>query len=194
MGFFSIPFEVSISALLEDNPGREIVLFEEAESERLRPIRRWIIPKPSRSEEEKLWLRVDKEKRISLMFEDEEVPDSAETADDPKAPDTEGTGDPLARFMEVADSLEYGMQGIRDPEDAHLMGLKNIFRQIMDIFAAYGIERYGSIGETFDPQIHNAVYHITDIDLPEQSVQQVVQSGYRNKERILRYASVVVAN
>ena len=194
MGFFSIPFEVSISALLEDNPGREIVLFEEAELERLRPIRRWIIPKPSRSEEEKLWLRVDKEKRISLMFEDEEVPDSAETADDAQAPDTEGTGDPLARFMEVADSLEYGMQGIRDPEDAHLMGLKNIFRQIMDIFAAYGIERYGSVGETFDPQIHNAVYHITDIDLPEQSVQQVVQSGYRNKERILRYASVVVAN
>ena len=109
---------------------------------------------------------------------------------DRKVPDTQGTSETLLRFMEVADSLEYGIQGISDPEDAHLAGLKNILRQMTDIFAAYGIERYGCVGETFDPKIHNAVYHITDIDLPEQSIHQVVQSGYRSGERILRFASL----
>lgn len=187
----SIPFTISISELLTENPGRRIALLEEDPHGVIRPIRHWTIPDPVEDEEADLFLSVNREKQISLLFEEKEVADGNQ---DRKVPDTQGTSETLLRFMEVADSLEYGIQGISDPEDAHLAGLKNILRQMTDIFAAYGIERYGRVGETFDPKIHNAVYHITDIDLPEQSIHQVVQSGYRSGERILRFASVVVAN
>ncbi|WP_291813590.1 nucleotide exchange factor GrpE [Cellulomonas sp.] len=57
-----------------------------------------------------------------------------------------------------------------------------------------GIERYGEVGETFDPAVHEALMHGHSADVTEPTVQQVLQPGYRTPGRILRAARVAVVD
>lgn len=56
----------------------------------------------------------------------------------------------------------------------------------------FGVERYGSAGEEFDPAVHEALMHATSNAVSETSVSQVLQPGYRVGERVLRAARVAV--
>ena len=62
------------------------------------------------------------------------------------------------------------------------------------VFEKLGVEEYGKVGETFDPNIHNAVMHTEDEDLEENTITQVFQKGFRLGEKIVRFAMVQVAN
>ncbi|MCC2322292.1 nucleotide exchange factor GrpE [Cellulomonas xiejunii] len=57
-----------------------------------------------------------------------------------------------------------------------------------------GIERYGEVGEAFDPAVHEALMHGHSADVTEPTVQQVLQPGYRTPGRILRAARVAVVD
>ncbi len=61
----------------------------------------------------------------------------------------------------------------------------------------FGLERYGEVGEEFDPTVHEALMHTT-AELAEgtttTTVVQVLQPGYRVKDRVLRAARVAVAD
>jgi molecular chaperone GrpE len=65
------------------------------------------------------------------------------------------------------------------------------------VLARYGLERFGAVGEPFDPSVHEALMH-TEADLAEgvdvTTVTQVLQPGYRQGERVLRAARVAVAD
>jgi molecular chaperone GrpE len=65
------------------------------------------------------------------------------------------------------------------------------------VLARYGLERFGEVGEPFDPAVHEALMH-TQADLGEgvdvTTVTQVLQPGYRQGERLLRAARVAVAD
>jgi molecular chaperone GrpE len=65
------------------------------------------------------------------------------------------------------------------------------------VLARYGLERFGAVGEPFDPAVHEALMH-TEADLGEgvdvTTVTQVLQPGYRQGERVLRAARVAVAD
>lgn len=58
----------------------------------------------------------------------------------------------------------------------------------------FGIERYGTAGEPFDPAVHEALMHAHSADVTEPTVQQVLQPGYRTPDRILRAARVAVVD
>ncbi|UZN03839.1 nucleotide exchange factor GrpE [Cellulomonas sp. S1-8] len=57
-----------------------------------------------------------------------------------------------------------------------------------------GVERYGEVGEVFDPAVHEALMHSHAADVTEPTVQQVLQPGYRTADRILRAARVAVVD
>jgi molecular chaperone GrpE len=65
------------------------------------------------------------------------------------------------------------------------------------VLTRYGLERFGQVGEPFDPAVHEALMH-TEADLGEgvdvTTVTQVLQPGYRQGERLLRAARVAVAD
>jgi molecular chaperone GrpE len=65
------------------------------------------------------------------------------------------------------------------------------------VLARSGLERFGEVGEPFDPAVHEALMH-TQADLGEgvdvTTVTQVLQPGYRQGERLLRAARVAVAD
>ena len=59
---------------------------------------------------------------------------------------------------------------------------------------AFTLERFGQIGDAFDPQIHEALMHSTSADVESEQVQAVIQAGYRLGEKVLRPARVAVVS
>ena len=67
-------------------------------------------------------------------------------------------------------------------------------KSVSAVLEKLGIETVGVAGETFDPNLHNAVMHIEDDSYGEGEIVEVLQKGYMRGERVLRYAMVKVAN
>ena len=57
-----------------------------------------------------------------------------------------------------------------------------------------GVEEFGKPGETFDPNIHNAVFHVDDPAYGEGEIVEVFQKGYKKGKHIIRFAMVKTAN
>lgn len=58
----------------------------------------------------------------------------------------------------------------------------------------FGIEKYGAVGEVFDPTVHDALMHGHSSDVTEPTVQAVLQPGYRVGDRIVRAVRVAVVD
>lgn len=69
-----------------------------------------------------------------------------------------------------------------------------IAEKLESALARFGWERYGSAGEPFDPNVHEALMHSHAEDVTEPTVVQVLQPGHRVGERIVRAARVAVAD
>ena len=69
-----------------------------------------------------------------------------------------------------------------------------IHTTLLGAFQQLGVEAFGKPGETFDPSLHNAVMHVEDDSLGENTIAEVFQEGYRMGDKVLRYAMVKVAN
>ena len=66
--------------------------------------------------------------------------------------------------------------------------------QLKDILAKLGITEIPALGQTFDPNLHNAVMHVEDESLGENTVAEVFQAGFQCGEKVIRFAMVKVAN
>ena len=73
-------------------------------------------------------------------------------------------------------------------------GFKAVADQLNTITARIGLEKYGTEGEAFDPQIHEALMHDTSADVAVATASKILQPGYKYKERILRPARVSVTD
>ena len=73
-------------------------------------------------------------------------------------------------------------------------GFKAVADQLAAITNRIGLEKYGTEGEPFDPQIHEALLHDTSADVAVATASKILQPGYKYKERILRPARVAVTD
>ncbi len=73
-------------------------------------------------------------------------------------------------------------------------GFKAVADQLAAITTRFGLEKYGTEGEPFDPQIHEALLHDTSADVAVATASKILQPGYKYKERILRPARVAVTD
>ena len=73
-------------------------------------------------------------------------------------------------------------------------GFKAVADQLASITNRFGLEKYGTEGEAFDPQIHEALLHDTSADVAVSTASKILQPGYKYKERILRPARVAVTD
>jgi molecular chaperone GrpE len=72
-------------------------------------------------------------------------------------------------------------------------GIALVARQFKDALGRLGIERVESIGQPFDPSVHEAIQHLETTEFPPGCVAAEVQPGYRFGDRLIRPAMVVVA-
>ena len=104
-----------------------------------------------------------------------------------------GKADAVEKLLPVYDNLERALQQ-ETADAAYKKGVEMTMNQLVSILATLGVEIFGAVGETFDPNIHNAVMHTEDESLPENTISQVFQKGFKLGEKIVRFAMVQVAN
>ena len=93
----------------------------------------------------------------------------------------------LLDWIEAVDSVDRAMA--MQPSD----GLRSVREQMEAILARQGVERVGAAGDRFDPELHEAISVQESEEVPDRTVLDVARSGYRQGERVLRPAQVVVS-
>lgn len=102
--------------------------------------------------------------------------------------------DVVAELLPVIDNFERAAQDETESLKDYKKGIEMIYNQFMGIIDKLSIEPYAERGDAFDPNIHNAVMHIEDEKLSENVIAQVLSKGYKIGDKVIRLASVTVAN
>ena len=104
-----------------------------------------------------------------------------------------GKADAVAKILPVYDNLERALN--QPTEDAaYKKGVELTMNELVKILTSLGVEIFGAPGDAFDPNLHNAVMHTEDESLPENTIAQVFQKGFKIGEKVVRFAMVQVAN
>ena len=106
---------------------------------------------------------------------------------------TDAKADTVQAFLPVYDNLERALKQ-ETADEAYKKGVEMIMSQLKEVFAKLGITEIEAQGKPFDPNLHNAVMHIEDENLGENTVAQVFQAGFMLGEKVIRFAMVQVAN
>ena len=102
-------------------------------------------------------------------------------------------GDVVIKFIDVLDNLEKATEAETKDSKMH-EGVELIKKQVVDILTSLKVERTITVGEVFNPEIHEAVMHIEDEKYGEKEIIEEFRSGYKMGSRVLRHAMVKVAN
>jgi molecular chaperone GrpE len=106
-----------------------------------------------------------------------------------------GRDDMLKEFLPVFDNLDRASVHAESATDVKALadGISLVLRQFTDTLGKVGIERVPAVGQPFDPAVHEAVQHMETSDFEPGIIAAEVQAGYRNSEKLIRPALVVVA-
>ena len=104
-----------------------------------------------------------------------------------------GKADTLAKLLPVYDNLERALNQ-ETADTAYKKGVEMTMTELVKIFTGLGVEIFGEVGDGFDPELHNAVMHIENEELGENTIAAVFQKGFKIGEKIVRFAMVQVAN
>ena len=100
--------------------------------------------------------------------------------------------DTVAGLLPIIDNLERA--AMFDDGEKVKEGLAMTAKAASEVFAKLGVEEFGKVGETFDPNVHNAVLHVDDEAYGEGEIIEVFQKGYKKGKHIIRFAMVKTAN
>jgi molecular chaperone GrpE len=99
------------------------------------------------------------------------------------------------QFLPVVDNLERAMDSAQNNKDLEslLEGVKLTHKEILKVFQAFNVMPVEAENQTFDPNFHQAVTQKETNDVPENTVTDVLQTGYLLHDRLIRPAMVVVS-
>ena len=103
------------------------------------------------------------------------------------------TADAVKKFLPVYDNLLRALQN-ETADEAYKKGVEMTMNELKKILSSMGVEAFGAVGETFDPNKHNAVMNIEDETLGENVIAELFQVGFSMGEKVIRFAMVKVAN
>ena len=106
---------------------------------------------------------------------------------------TDSKAEIIGKLLPVIDNFERASAAETDAEN-YKKGIEMTVRQLLDALTAMGVEAFGTAGDPFDPNIHNGVMHVDDEALGENVVADVFIKGYNTGDKVIRHASVKVAN
>ena len=100
------------------------------------------------------------------------------------------------KLLPVVDNFERGLKTVPEDKEAKLFfdGMDMIYKQLLKNLEEAGVKAIDCVGKEFNPDFHNAVMHVEDESLGENTVVEELQKGYMYKDSVLRYSMVKVAN
>ena len=102
----------------------------------------------------------------------------------------------VEKLLPIIDNFERGFAGVSEEQmsDPFVSGMDMVYKQLQKALADMGVEPIEAVGKPFDPNLHNAVMHIEDENLGENTVAQEFQKGYLYHGTVVRHSMVQVAN
>ena len=99
----------------------------------------------------------------------------------------------LRLMLPVADNLTRALDQDKQGDEVLRQGVELTYRELMRLLEAEGVTRIEAVGQTFTPELHEAVATVMSEAKAAGTVVEEVESGYKLGERLLRPARVVVA-
>ena len=105
----------------------------------------------------------------------------------------------VKEWLPLVDDIERAVASTENMDETSVEkvaeGIHLIGKQVGNVLGKLGVKEIeGKVGESFDPNLHEAVMHVEDDSLGEQAIAQVFQKGYSCKGRVIRHTVVKVAN
>ena len=102
----------------------------------------------------------------------------------------------VEKLLPIIDNFERGFAGLSEEQmsDPFVSGMEMVYKQLVKALADMGVEPIEAVGKPFDPNLHNAVMHVEDENLGENTVAQEFQKGYLYHGSVVRHSMVQVAN
>ena len=102
----------------------------------------------------------------------------------------------VEKLLPIIDNFERGFAGLSEEQmsDPFVSGMDMVYTQLVKALADMGVEPIEAVGKPFDPNLHNAVMHVEDENLGENTVAQEFQKGYLYHGSVVRHSMVQVAN
>ena len=102
----------------------------------------------------------------------------------------------VEKLLPIIDNFERGFAGLSEEQmsDTFVSGMDMVYKQLIKALADMGVEPIEAVGKPFDPNLHNAVMHVEDENLGENTVAQEFQKGYLYHGSVVRHSMVQVAN
>lgn len=103
------------------------------------------------------------------------------------------TGSVVEQFLPVVDNFELALKSTGSAEQLR-SGVALIVKQMDEILRQMQVVAVPTVGEVFDPRVHEALGTVERDDLPDQHVAEEIRRGYKLRDRLLRPALVRVAS
>ena len=101
--------------------------------------------------------------------------------------------DTLKKLLPIFDNLERALRQ-ETADEAYKKGVEMTMTQLRSVLEKLGITEIPALGQPFDPTLHNAVMHVEDESLGENTVAEVFQAGFKLGDKVIRFSMVKVAN
>ena len=102
-------------------------------------------------------------------------------------------GDIVEVMLPILDNLENAAK-IETKDEEYKKGIELVLKQFKDTLKSKGVEEIKALGETFDPEVHEAVSSIQDGTKGEKEIVQEYRKGYKIGTKVIRHSMVVGAN
>lgn len=99
----------------------------------------------------------------------------------------------LSELLPVVDNFEKAKDADCSDE-TYKTGILMIYTQLIDMLNKQGVYKIPDLGETFDPELHEAVMSVIDETKGEKEIVEVFRTGYKMKDKVVRHSLVKVAN
>jgi molecular chaperone GrpE len=103
------------------------------------------------------------------------------------------TGNVVEQFLPVLDNFELALKATGSAEQMR-SGVELIVKQMEEILRQMQVTAIPTVGEEFDPRVHEALGSVERDDLPDHHVAEEIRRGYKIREKLLRPAMVRVAS
>lgn len=99
----------------------------------------------------------------------------------------------IKQLLPILDNIDRAAATDKETPD-YIKGIEMIVKQFEGVAANLGITEVAAVGDTFNPELHEAVMHVEDENLSENVIAEVLQKGYKIGDTVIRAAMVKVAN
>lgn len=107
-----------------------------------------------------------------------------------------GAKEIVEKILPVVDNFERALASTTEEQksDPFVEGMDKVYKHLCKTLEDMGVTAIEAVGKEFDPNLHNAVMHVEDEEVGDNTIVEEFQKGYLYKEFVVRYSMVKVAN